>query len=207
MELICPKCGASSRETDFSGPFCIKCRPVEIKCPKRLEFMRCSRCGRVRLKGNWVACPDEKLAQEALSKCKGEYLKATYSFMNQEGTFFVGDKEHMFPVKKKFKVNVVKNICPDCVRKSGGYFEAVIQLRGKTGKIRKYERLFKKMLAKKTFVTKEEELKEGLDLYIGNSRAVVEMLAELGVRARISRKLAGEKAGKRLYRTTFLVRV
>lgn len=169
--------------------------------------MRCSRCGRVRLKGNWVACTDEKLAQEALKKCRGEYLRATYSFREQEGTFFVGDEKHVFPVKRKFKVNVVKNICPDCVRKSGGYFEAIIQLRGKAGKVRRYERLFKKMLAKKTFVTKEEELREGLDLYIGSSRAVVEMLAELGVRAKMSRKLAGQKEGRRLYRTTFLVRV
>ncbi len=207
MELLCPKCGASSKEVGFCGPFCLKCRPVEIKCPKRLEYMRCSRCERVRLKGNWVACTDEKLAQEALKKCKGEFLRGTYSFMNQEATFFVGDEKHMFPLKRKFTVNVVKNICPDCVRKSGGYFEAIIQIRGKGAKIGRYDRLFKKMLAKKTFVTKEEMHKEGLDLYIGNSRAVVEMLAELGLRAKVSRKLAGEKAGKRLYRTTFLVRV
>lgn len=207
MELLCPKCGASNKDVGFSGPFCVKCRPVEIKCPKRMEFMRCSKCKRVRLKGNWVACSDEKLAQEVISKCKGEFLSGTYSFMNQEATFFVGDKDHMFPVKRSIKANVIKNICPDCVRKSGGYFEAIIQLRGKGAKISKHGRLFKKMLFKKTFVTKEEQVKEGLDLYIGSSRAVVEMLAELGIRARISRKLAGEKAGKRLYRTTFLVRV
>lgn len=207
MELICPKCGASSEKVSFSGPFCIRCRPVRISCPKRMEFLRCSRCKRVRLKGNWVECGKEKLEAEVLRKCKGEFISGTYSFEDQEATFFVGDSTQMFPVKIRINANVIKNICQECSRKSGGYFEAIVQLRGREGRIRYYDKLFRKMLMKKSFVAKEEARKEGLDLYIGDSRAVVEILAELGIRARISRKLAGQKEGKRLYRTTFLVRV
>ncbi len=207
MKLICPKCGVSNEEASFSGPFCVKCAPVNISCPKRIEYIRCSKCKRVRLKGNWVECSEEKLTREVIKKCKGEFLHGTYNFHDQEATFFVGNKTNMFPIKKRMKVNVIKNICQECSRKSGGYFEAIIQLRGKQSKINQYDKLFRKMLLKKSFVAKEEELKEGLDLYIGNSRAVVEMFAELGLRAKISKTLSGEKEGKRLYRTTFLVRV
>lgn len=207
MELICPKCGVSNREAPFSGPFCIKCRPVEIDCPKRMEFIRCSKCKRVRLKGNWVEADEAKLAKEVISKCKGDFMSGTYDFRKQEATFFVGDRRQVFPVKQKIKVNVVKNICPECSRKSGGYYEGIIQLRGKKGKVKKAQRDLKKMLLKRTFITKEEELKEGVDLYIGESKAVVELLAELGLKAKITRKLAGQKEGKRLYRTTFLIRL
>lgn len=207
MKLICPKCGASNEKMPFSGPFCVKCKPVHIKCPKRLEYLRCSKCGKVRLKGNWVACDEEKLGKEVIGKCKGEFVGGTYSFHDQEATFFVGGRDRIFPVKEHITVDVVKNLCPDCSRQSGGYFEAIIQLRGPLSRINRYDKLFRKLLMKKTFVTKEVERKEGLDLYIGNSRAVVEMLAELGVKAKITRKLSGEREGKRLYRTTFLLRL
>ena len=207
MKLICPRCGATSDEIAFSGPFCIKCRPVNIRCPKRMEFMRCSKCGKVRLKGNWVEADETRLSEAVISKCKGEFVSGSYSFPRQEATFFVGDKERLFPVKVPISVRVVKNICPSCSRKSGGYFEAVIQLRGPLSKINRHDRMFRKFLLKKTFVTKEVERKEGLDLYIGSSKAVMEMLAELGIKAKITRTLAGEKEGKRVYRTTFLVRL
>jgi len=207
MKLICPKCGATNEEIAFCGPFCIKCQPVHITCPKRLEYMRCGKCKKVRLKGNWVNADEAKLSDAIISKCKGEFVRGSYSFPNQEATFFVGDKDRLFPVKMPISVRIVKNICPHCSRQSGGYFEAIIQLRGPISKINRHDRLFRKILLKKTFVTKEVERKEGLDLYIGDSKAVVEMLADLGIKARISRTLAGEKEGQRVYRTTFLVRL
>ena len=207
MKLICPKCGASSEEIAFSGPFCVKCKPVNITCPTRMEFMRCGKCKKVRMKGNWINADDAKISEAVISKCKGEFVRGTYSLHTQEATFFVGDKNRLFPVKIHINVRIVRNICPHCSRQSGGYFEAIIQLRGPISKINRHDRLFRKMLLKKTFVTKEVERKEGLDLYIGNSKAVVEMLAELGIKAKISRTLSGEKEGRRVYRTTFLVRL
>lgn len=207
MKLICPKCGATNQEMPFSGPFCVKCKPVHIKCPKRLEYLRCSKCGKARLKGNWVECDEEKLAMEVISKCKGEFLRGSYSFHEQEATFFVGGRDRIFPVKEKINVSIVKNLCPDCSRKSGGYFEAIIQLRGPLSRINRYDKMLRKAIMKKTFVTKQVERKEGLDLYIGNSKAVVEALSEMGIKAKITRKLSGEREGKRLYRTTFLLRL
>lgn len=207
MELRCAKCGVSNKEVAFSGPFCIKCRPVHIKCPKRMEFIRCTKCKKVRLKGNWVNADEAKLAKEVISKCKGEFISGSYDFRQQEATFYVGDKSAMFPVKETISARVVKTICQSCSRQSGGYFEAIIQLRGPPGRIKKAYWTIKKMIGNKTFLTKEEEKKEGMDLYVGSSSMVVEMLAELKLKSKITKTLAGEKEGKRVYRTTFLIRL
>lgn len=206
MKLICPSCGVSNEEVRFSGPFCIRCKPVHIECPKRAEYQRCSRCGRMRFKGSWAEWNEAKIEEDAIAKCRGEFLRGTYSLPDQEATFFVGDKKEMYPLKIKFPVDIIKVICQQCSRQSSGYFEAIIQLRGKQSSIKRYARLFKKILAKKTFLSKEEEKKEGMDLYVGSSKEVVALLSELGMRAKISRKLAGQREGKRLYRTTFLLR-
>ncbi len=206
MKLLCPSCGVSNEEVRFSGPFCVKCKPVHIDLPKKVEYQRCSRCGRVRLKGNWIEWNEAKVEGDVAAKFKGEFLRATYSLPDQEATFFVGDKREMYPLKMQVPVAILKVICQQCSRQSSGYFEAIIQLRGKPSSIKRFTRLFKKILAKKTFLSKEEEKKEGVDLYVGNSREVVALLSELGMRAQISRKLAGQRQGKRLYRTTFLLR-
>lgn len=206
MKLICPSCGATSEEVRFSGPFCMKCKPVSIKCPKRLVYMRCGKCGKFRFKGNWVEFSLEKLEKEVISKCSGEFLSGTYNLDTQEATFYVGDKKEMYPAKMLVPVELEKVMCPECSRKSGGYFEAIIQLRGQNAKIKYYQKLMGRKLSLVTFITKEETKKEGIDMYIGSSRAVVEVLSELGLRAKISRKLSGQKDGKRLYRTTFMIR-
>ena len=206
MKLLCPSCGISNEEVRFSGPFCVKCKPVHIDVPKRAEYQRCTRCGKMRFKGSWTDWNESKVEDDIAAKCKGEFLRATYSLADQEGTFFVGDKKEMYPLKIQFPADIIKVICQQCSRQSSGYFEAIIQLRGKQSSIKRYVRLFKKILAKTTFLSKEEEKKEGTDLYVGSSREVVALLSELGMRAQISRKLSGQREGKRLYRTTFLLR-
>lgn len=206
MKLLCPSCGASNEEVRFAGPFCVRCKPVHIDVPKKPEYQLCSTCGRMRFKGSWSEWNEAKIEEDVISKCRGEFLKGNYSLERQEGTFFVGDKKEMYPFKIQFPVLIVKVLCPQCSRQSSGYFEAIIQLRGKPSSVKRFTRLFKKILSKKTFLSKEEEKKEGTDLYIGSSREVVALLAEMGMRAQISRKLSGQRQGKRLYRTTFLIR-
>ncbi|MEM4272708.1 MAG: NMD3-related protein [Candidatus Bilamarchaeaceae archaeon] len=206
MKLICPSCGASNEEVRFSGPFCMRCKPVHISLPKKVEYQICPRCGRMRFKGNWIEFSEAKIEEDVASKCRGEFLRATYSLKEQRATFFVGDRKEMHRLEMPLAVGLVKALCPDCSRKSSGYFEAIIQLRGKPSSVKRYARLFKKILSRKTFISKEEERKEGADLYVGNSKELISLLREMGIRAHVSRKLAGQREGKRLYRTTFLIR-
>ena len=63
-----------------------------------------------------------------------------------------------------------------------------------------------KQIAKNTFIPKVEEMHGGVDIYVGEKKEVAEILMHHGLKAVRTEKLSGEKKGKRLYRSTFLIR-
>ncbi|MDD5172487.1 MAG: NMD3-related protein [Candidatus ainarchaeum sp.] len=202
--LICPKCGKTSDTVAFIEAFCVECYPVSIKVPDKVEFEQCTRCGRARLKGDWTPYTDKKIGDLVLAKCRGDFESAGYDVERQTAVFTM---KHGVKVERLIPLEMKKTICPQCSRISGGYFEAIIQLRGNRAKMEKYALMLISRLEKKTFIAKTEEKDEGLDLYVGNSKAVVALMGNLGVRALITKKLVGRDQGKRLYRTTFMVRL
>src|SRR5512143_2627407 len=203
--IVCPRCGRTSDQVEFIEAFCIDDYPVSIKAPDKAELEQCTRCGRIKLRGEWTQFSERKVAESILSRCKGDYEDAKYNLEYQTASFLV--KKGSARIEKKIPLEIRKTICPQCSRISGGYFEAIIQLRGDRSKMDKYADMFIKRLQKKTFITRTEEKDEGLDLYIGNSKAVVAMMGELGLKVLMTKKLVGRDQGKRLYRTTFLLRV
>ncbi len=110
-------------------------------------------------------------------------------------------------IERGIPLDIKKTICQQCSRISGGYYEAIIQLRGDPVRVLGYADMLLKKLQKRTFITKEEEKDGGLDLFVGNSKVVVELMGELGVKTLITKKLVGRDQGRRLYRTTFLIRL
>jgi nonsense-mediated mRNA decay protein 3 len=203
--LVCPRCGRTSDKVAFIESFCIDCYPLSIKVPDRVELEQCARCGRIRLRGEWTPFSEKKLADLVLSRCKGDFIDAGYGFEHQTAWFLV--KGGSARVERKIPLLIRRTVCPQCSRISGGYFEAIIQLRGDRRRMDKYADMFVKRLQKKTFITKTEEKDGGLDLYIGNSKAVVAMMGEMGLKVLMTKKLVGREEGKRLYRTTFLLRL
>ena len=205
--LICPKCGATSDKIQFLGPFCINCSPIRIECPKEFIMDICSRCGRMRIARDWVKYDENLISRLLAKKCKGHFKKVDYEPSANTATVFIEKEGTILKLERTVKFRPNKVLCTDCSRRGSGYFEAIIQLRGRPERIAKYEKLLKSRLSETTFVAKTEDLKEGKDLYIGNSKAVIELFRELGLRMTISRKLHGVKQGRRLYRTTFLLRL
>jgi len=204
--LICPKCGKTSKEKKFIEAFCVDCYPYNLKTPEKIEVEVCKRCRKMRLRGEWIEYSKKKLEEYIASKCRGEFSSVDYDVDRQTATFTIkkGDSEAQVEREVPFKENIV--ICPDCSKIAGGYFEAIIQLRGNEAKIRKYAKLLTKMLSRSTFISKVDEKKEGTDLYVGSTRTVLDTMAELRIKRKITRKLAGTKHGKKFYRTTFLLR-
>ncbi len=204
--LICPKCGKSSKETRFMEAFCVECYPYNLKTPEKIEIEICKRCGKMRLKGEWVEYNSKKLEEYIAGKCKGEFESVEYNADNETAVFTVrkGDSEARVERNIPFKKQIV--ICPTCSKIAGGYFEAIIQLRGNENEIKKYKNILSRMLGRRTFISKIDEKKEGTDLFVGSTRVVLETIAELGLKRKITRKLSGAKQGKRFYRTTFLLR-
>ena len=120
--------------------------------------------------------------------------------------FFVEGKETTREVK--YKIEIEKTVCPSCSRLSGNYYEAILQLRGDPYKVLLLKESVEKALARKGVgITKAVKLKEGIDLYITSSKALLELVRERGYKVKLSRKLHGLKEGKRVYRLTIALRV
>jgi nonsense-mediated mRNA decay protein 3 len=207
--LICPKCGKTSDKVAFIEAFCVDCYPTNVQEPKKKIFIKaCKRCNKMFLKGEWLPLDYKKISEYVVSKCRGEFSEAGYDFDRQVVIFTIRKRDSEVKVERKAHVEIEWMMCRNCSRMSGGYFEAIVQLRGEEKRVERYKKLFETKLAKKTFIAKEKEQKTGgVDLFIGSSKAVFELMHELGLRAKITRKLVGRKEGKRFFRITYSIRL
>jgi NMD protein affecting ribosome stability and mRNA decay len=102
-------------------------------------------------------------------------------------------------------VKVVNSLCPECCKRSGGYYETIIQLRGNVS-----ERILD-IIGKETRDTfyRVEKVKNGLDLYIGNENIAKKIACMLKrnykFKVKKSFKLYTKKEGKDIYKTTILI--
>jgi nonsense-mediated mRNA decay protein 3 len=207
MSIICPKCGRDSDSIPFIDAFCVDDFPIKVQCPAKLEIMSCKACGDMHLKGEWMPSNPRKIAAYIESKCKGDFAEAKYDIIRQMVTFTIVKGDNKMQVERTVLIDKKITTCPKCSRISGGYFEAIIQLRGDPKKVEKTAASIIKKIGKATFITKTEELDEGTDIYAGSSKAVIMLMGELGLRTLMTKKLVGRDQGKQLYRTTFLIRL
>jgi len=205
---ICPRCGRSSSEVEFIDAFCIRCYPLDIRMPAKLEMEQCKRCGSIHLQGEWTSHGGGKIAKYVISKCKGDFESATYDSAKNVVIFTIRRGEGgAITVERPSPLEMKPAMCPTCNRISGGYYEGIVQLRGNPQKVAKKADELVRQLSKKTFISKTEETDGGIDIYVGSSKVVLELMNRLGIRTLITKKLVGRSEGKRLYRTTFLMRL
>ncbi len=207
MSIICPKCGRDDTKVKFIDAFCVDCYPIRVEAPSKFGMQVCKSCGMMYLKGEWMPYNAKKISTYIASKCKGDFTEATYDMDNGVVKFLIVKGDNRIEAERFVRLDKNVTTCPRCSRISGGYFEAIIQLRGDPKKVAKSAESIMKRLEKLTFISKTEEKEEGIDIYAGDSKAVVGLMGELGLRTLISKKLVGQDEGKQLYRTTFLVRL
>jgi nonsense-mediated mRNA decay protein 3 len=205
--LICPKCGRSEDEVKFIESFCIDDYPLNIRVPDKEELSRCKRCDRMLFRGEWMVYDEKKIEKHIIGKCRGEFATAHYDFGRQEIAFTIRREDKELKVEKLVPLLVKVTMCQQCNQISGGYYQGIVQLRGDRARVEKYSKMIIERLEKQTFISKTEDKDGGVDLYIGSSRAVLAAVTALGVRALITKKLIGRDEGKRLYRTTFAIRL
>jgi len=205
--LICPKCGANSDDVQFIGPFCINCYKFKVKLPKSFVIKQCTKCKKVWIDREWKPFSQKEIEKSIASKFKGKFEKVDYYLDSGTAVIYFKVGQKIYMVEKKFNPKYENVLCRECSRRSGGYYEAIIQFRGNKENIKKYEKKLIHKLIKKTFLSKIEERKEGVDLFLGNSRAVFEILGKLKIKYKKSRKLFTQKKGKKMYRLTFAIRV
>ena len=129
------------------------------------------------------------------------------------------------PVKAHAVVEIIwqKEQCNRCNRISGSYYEGIVQVRADGRKILSGEAIAAREIACETedqmqaggdrlsYISEMEETREGLDITIGSQQiglAISQALVRrLGGRYSTHPKLVGEKAGKKLFRVTYSVRL
>ncbi|VVC01607.1 NMD3 family protein [uncultured archaeon] len=201
MARYCPICGKSDEKVAFHGELCMDCARERVPQFPNVHVGICQKCGEVIDKGRKKK---EMTIEEEISRIlKIKQQKPVYApeYKSVEYDTPYGR------ISQDILVLFDKNMCVDCARSGSQYFEAIIQLRDNPDKVeRMAERLIKR-ISSRSFVPKIEELKEGIDIYCGSRNEAIAALNSQQLGYLRTEKLAGEKNGKRLYRTTLLVRL
>jgi len=235
--VTCPKCGIESNK--FFNLVCRDCffetfKLIEL--PLILHVSICSNCGAYFHKGRWenignleyvlvsavenvlqihIEAKDVKVSLEPKEITPYVYIVRVDvdAVINEEIVHAVGETE----------VRIQRRACDMCSRESGGYFEAIIQIRAAgrypTEKESRHcsalaSRVIETMKKKGdrlAFISEVREKKEGLDLYIGSmnvGRQICRLIiSELGGSFAESPTLLGMRDGKNIYRITFAIRL
>ena len=211
----CPSCGASEKQREFIGAFCVDCYAKKrgdelISAPKKIELDTCPVCKCLRQGLNWVDF-DGDYESVLVQKLKSPYpiVEAKARFVENRVFFnaVVEIEGKRIPAYVETRFDLTKKMCQDCGRRSGGYHEAIIQLRGNPTRISQLAQALLRELEEITFVTKVIEKKEGVDLQVGSKRAAIDVMSKRHFETTTSNKLVGEKNGRQLFRRTICVRL
>lgn len=235
--ITCPKCG---KECDkLFDSVCRDCffetfKPIEL--PLVLHVRICSSCGAYFHRSRWENIGNvEEVVLKAVENAlfiHDEAGDVELCMEPKEVTPYIYKvraeidaivKEESVHAEAETEVRVQRTACDMCSRESGGYFEAIIQIRA-AGRFpteeekrrcsaiaREAMESMRKKGDRLAFISEALELKEGIDLYMGSmnaSRQVCRLIVnELGGSFSDSPTLVGMKDGKNLYRITFAMRL
>ncbi|MCL5405090.1 MAG: 60S ribosomal export protein NMD3 [Candidatus Marsarchaeota archaeon] len=215
MIKFCPTCNRSSNDAKFIGEFCEYCtaEKLESQLPKSVKLHRCKVCGNIHAAHGFVHQSHESLEEAINQQAKLQDCTAKLvSFNEYKGIAIMdyacslqdGDVEFEHSIKVAF----TKEMCPSCYRKSSGYYEAIIQVRGNNSRVAQFIESFTKFLAARdAFVSKTEEEANGMDFYVSSKRIVGDyFMLHKSMKPKVSYKLYGMKKGKKLYRHIYSLR-
>jgi nonsense-mediated mRNA decay protein 3 len=232
----CFRCG--KREAVVDG-LCKECylethRILDV--PDYIDLKFCAHCGAISSDGNrWKDYDDfEKGIMESalqfisisrdvkLLEMDTELIERdprTYT-LRGNALFKIGDSTENLDFESTIRLK--RTTCPRCSRINGGYYEAIIQVRGSHREMSEGEKIESEEFiasriesmgkaSRDIFITDEEEIHGGLDFYISNAKAAKSVAKEFAnhVSGNLteSKKLAGRKEGEDIYRFTYLVRL
>lgn len=231
--MLCPRCGEEKEE--FVGNICVDCfidREELFRVNEPLSMTVCVSCGAVNV-GAWrdigLYHGLDNLLNENVTM-KSELKNPVTSIEVEEelpdrilGTLTVSGNlggRHVV-LNEPVEVRMERGICNRCSRASGGYYEAILQLRASDRELTEQEMERALNVAadlmsdvkggEKSFVSRIEEVSGGVDLYFGNSATTKQLASKLkaqfGGTMSESASLAGRQDGQEIYRVTYLVRL
>ncbi len=231
--MFCVECG---KEGELFKGLCSDCflkKNVFVTIPKNIDADVCVQCGSWKKKRRWVAVEDEDFIREVIlenikreSEVSDLEVQISENFEDENNiSVNVITRSTVLGLNAEedylTKVRIKRNICGECSKQHGGYWEAKVQLRGgkrdldedelnRALEIVDSEVSFREKRDRNAFVSKVENVHGGLDFYFGSNslgKNISKKLAsEFGGTIKESQKLVGKKEGKDIYRMTYVVR-
>ncbi|HYA57349.1 MAG TPA: 60S ribosomal export protein NMD3 [Thermoplasmata archaeon] len=234
---FCVVCGATGRPlVNGVCPDCAADRSTLVTAPARAEVTVCPHCGARQVSKHWErhgsspVLTAEDLApfltvhpEAGLRRIRWEETQSSATVRELIGRAHLSFRGVIRDIEVPLSVRVVSRSCPDCSRKSGKYYTALLQLRGPTERLSekppalraRLALLWKEIMedaqpAWRRAVSWREELPEGWDCYFTDTMAArsVARLAKqhFGASMVESASLFGRKDGRDVYRVTFCLR-
>lgn len=228
------RCAVCGGEAVIEG-MCVNCymeRHTLFWIDDIIELVKCPKCERFNVEKTWKDIDfDSAVFEEITSRIRVhpsfnvEDVEINPLTSGEFGKYSVrlsGDVEGYDVEEEKIvEVRVKTRTCEKCTMISGGYYEAIVQIRADNRDIESFELekvrdIIERILErekdnKKAFVSKIVERKEGVDFYFGDKnlgrKVSREIVKALGGKIVESRKLHTRKDGRDLYRYTFAVRL
>ncbi len=230
----CPECGAPTAE----GELCDECYADDtdpLSVPDEVVVRVCAKCGSYVRDGGWTShdepLPDEELAVAAVKDALGLHVEAreprvAVGVESRDTNTLEVEVEAVAYVRgyrvedeRAVRVRLDYETCPTCAKRSGGYYAGVVQIRaeGREPTDDEMDRALEHAYGiagrdygdRDTFVTKTEEVRGGLDIYMSTNVSGMQiarnMTQEYGGSYDDSATLVGEKDGEELYRVTYAV--
>ncbi|PIO02179.1 hypothetical protein COX86_00145 [Candidatus Micrarchaeota archaeon CG_4_10_14_0_2_um_filter_60_11] len=165
---------------------------------------QCPACGKLDAKGEFSGafCPECEARENPQSAPKEKKRLAQYCA--KCGKHWTRDGwVKGAPTEKHFT-----RTCLECTLESGGYHEAVIQVRGPHDEARRLMTNLARQIRKITFITAIHDEKFGYDIYVGRKRGAFEAIRALDLHCKKTNKLITQtREGKPVYRATYCVRI
>ncbi len=206
---FCPTCSNSENDAKFYGNYCEACmgKKVLAELDESVKASICGKCGRIKGSGFFHKADERGFETVLGERYRGYRVKVLgYSGLSVSAGFGVDTGNGEITVNKEVRLELSKVTCERCYRKSCGYYEAVMQLRGSAERIRKYgDKICRKAQRDEEFVTKVEENDGGIDIYLSSKKVASAILSEMGIKPIRSYTLSGLKNGRKIYKNTYAI--
>jgi len=222
---FCPKCGKQTE--NFYSSTCKNCFLEKLstadKVPDRVVLRQCKNCGKIYANDDFAETIEgalDILLRELLQDKQMQLLhSASYRIEGKKVHITLMMRvEDLEKIEKKDAELVVKAIiCRNCAMQGSGYFQSILQLRAPKELVGvmfdevQQQIEFLSHYDQHAFISKIEQKKEGINLYIGSKRVTMRIAKNIKNKFNasivVSRKLAGKEQGQKVYRDTVLVRL
>jgi len=205
--MFCPKCGREG------NGLCLECYLEDNPLYLEHTTLLICNCGRTRYRNSWdkglgdvlSRVVEDKLVVGGEIKTIGVDLKSFSQLKNKIELKLLFSGKYLgeeFKREVAGELGLNRGNCPFCGRISAGYYESILQLRVKNPQL-----LFDGV--ESSMVSKVEEVRGGVDIYLTSSRYGTKLMGELrnkGFLVQDSYTLMGKKDGRDVYRSSISVK-